>query len=57
MNQALFQRLYIDDAIVDVELTELFDRLLDPNLKGLLDGERTSISVKPAPEAETTPRM
>lgn len=57
MNQALFQRIYVaDDQIVDVELTELFDRLLDPNLKDQLDTELTSGSVDAAPQAETMPK-
>ncbi|OYN77683.1 recombinase family protein [Mycolicibacterium sphagni] len=46
MNQAVFDRLYIhDDEIKDAQLTELFDRLLDPQLKEHLDVELTSITV------------
>ncbi|WP_131701334.1 MULTISPECIES: hypothetical protein [Mycobacteriaceae] len=45
MNQAMFSRLNLsDDEIVDARLTDLFERLLDPNLKKLLDEELTSIS-------------
>lgn len=33
INQAVFHRLYVHDDRVDAELTELFDRLLAPNLK------------------------
>jgi site-specific DNA recombinase len=58
MNQALFQRLYIaDDEIVDVKLTQLFDRLFDPNLKESLDAELTSITAPSPPAAENTPEM
>jgi site-specific DNA recombinase len=47
MNQAVFDRLYIhDDEVVDAQLTELFDRLLDPDLRNRLDAELTSIAVK-----------
>lgn len=47
MNQAVFDRLYIrDDDIIDTQLTELFDRLLDPDLKVRLDEELTSITVR-----------
>ena len=42
MNQVLFQRLYIYDEAVDAELTELFECLLSPDLKELLDEELTS---------------
>ncbi|WP_428341953.1 hypothetical protein [Mycobacterium sp.] len=57
MNHAIFEHLYIsDDEIVDIELTELFDSLLDPNLKDRLDHELTSISPLPAAKAKTTPR-
>ncbi len=44
MNQAVFDRLYVqDDEIADVQLTELFERLLDPDLSTRLDEEATSI--------------
>lgn len=58
MNQALFERLYIsDDEIVDAQLTDLFDSLLDPNLKERLNEELTSISYSTRHTAITSPRM
>jgi site-specific DNA recombinase len=57
MNQALFERLYVyDDQIVDARPTDLFDRLLDPNLKKLLDEELTTNNYSYSPrEAVTSP--
>jgi site-specific DNA recombinase len=40
MNQAVFPRLYIYDDAVDAHLTDLFDRLLAPDLKELLGAQR-----------------
>ncbi|MGB3483096.1 MAG: hypothetical protein WBB07_12890 [Mycobacterium sp.] len=58
MNQALFKRLYVaDDAIVDVELTELFERLLVPDLKQQPDAEATSITVSQPAIAEKPPNI
>lgn len=52
MNQAVFQRLYIYDEAVDAQLTELFECLLSPDLKELLDEELTSASL---PARATSP--
>ncbi|MCV7364745.1 hypothetical protein H7K19_24730 [Mycolicibacterium neworleansense] len=48
MNQALFQRLYIHDDTIDAQLTDLFERLLAPELKELLDEELTSAKARPS---------
>ena len=58
MVQAVFERLYItDDEIAEVELTELFDRLLDPNLKESLDAELVSGGVRHQSPRTKTPKM
>ena len=58
MIQAVFERLYIvDDEIVGDKLTELFDRLLAPNLKASLDAETAVIGTPEAPERGKPPEI
>jgi hypothetical protein len=46
MNQAVFRQLYIfDDDIANARLSDLFGRLLSPELEDILDEEVTSDSL------------